>query len=203
MQFSNEPANPHRPLVYLALVAAFHVAALYLLLSQGILQRKHSRAEQVVYMDLRNLALPRPAPPKPADSQPAQVQVQAPVAMKRTSPKPPTMARKMPDRPDAAIDTGLSSAPPSAPSTMTQPEAPRLDLDKLRQLARHNERGRQLTPAEQLRAAQQADQSIEAKIDTAAKKAQRSDCRTAHADTGLLAPLFMLKDAITDKGCKW
>lgn len=199
MQFSNEPANPRRPLVYLALVVAFHVAALYLLLSQGILQRKHSRAEQVVYMDLRNLALPRPAPPQPAASQP----VQAPAAMTRSSPKPPTMIRKMPDRPETAIDARLGSTPPPAPSTMTPPEAPRLDLDNLRQLARHNERGRQLTPAEQLRAAQQADQSIEAKIDIAAQKAQRGDCRTAHADTGLLAPLFMLKDAITDKGCKW
>ena len=34
-------------------------------------------------------------------------------------------------------------------------------------------------------------------------KAARPDCLTAHAGMGLLAIAFLVKDAITDNGCKW
>ncbi|GGP26019.1 hypothetical protein GCM10010971_18380 [Silvimonas amylolytica] len=34
-------------------------------------------------------------------------------------------------------------------------------------------------------------------------KAQRGSCGSAHADLGLLAPLALLHDAVTDTGCSW
>lgn len=35
------------------------------------------------------------------------------------------------------------------------------------------------------------------------QKTGRSDCRKAYAEMGLLAPLALLHDTLTDKGCKW
>ena len=34
-------------------------------------------------------------------------------------------------------------------------------------------------------------------------KAARPDCRSAHSNKGLLAIPFLIKDAVTDSGCKW
>ncbi|WP_164840394.1 hypothetical protein [Collimonas arenae] len=41
------------------------------------------------------------------------------------------------------------------------------------------------------------------KISDKVASARRSDCRTEHAQLGLLAIPLLLKDAITDSGCKW
>jgi hypothetical protein len=35
------------------------------------------------------------------------------------------------------------------------------------------------------------------------EKAARADCRVDHAGMGLLAVFFLVKDAITDRGCRW
>ena len=35
------------------------------------------------------------------------------------------------------------------------------------------------------------------------EKAGRADCRTAHADKGLLAVVPLVGDAVRDKGCRW
>jgi hypothetical protein len=41
------------------------------------------------------------------------------------------------------------------------------------------------------------------KLETDIEKAAKADCKTAHADAGLLAVIPLAKDAITGKGCKW
>ncbi len=194
MQFSNEAAA-RRPIVYLALVTLLHLLALYLLFGQGVLQRKSRSAERVVYMDLQSIAAPRPLPAK---------------AVKITESESPSVKR-IARKPHAGPPSAPASLnlPPEAAATKEQtpanspPETTRLDLDSLRALARTNERQRERTPVERLRASQERDNSTEGKIAAAANKAQRTDCRTAHADVGLFAPLFILKDSLTDKGCKW
>ncbi|HEY4318426.1 MAG TPA: hypothetical protein VGN04_12560 [Herbaspirillum sp.] len=41
------------------------------------------------------------------------------------------------------------------------------------------------------------------KFANAIDQAKRSDCRSAHAHLGILAIPILLKDAVTDEGCKW
>jgi hypothetical protein len=43
----------------------------------------------------------------------------------------------------------------------------------------------------------------ETPLGRAIAKAERPDCRTAHAGAGLLAVLFLIKDGFSDDGCKW
>ncbi|HTD04501.1 hypothetical protein [Undibacterium sp.] len=146
-------------------------------------------------MDIRNIAVPRPLPAKPAMTAPTG--------------RPPVkrIAQATPANSPAASATAESPAEPAASSeqtsAITPPVAAGLDLDSLRALARANERKRELTPIEQLRASQERNNSTEARIAAAAKNAQRKDCLTAYTGAGLFAPLLILKDTVTDKGCKW
>jgi hypothetical protein len=41
------------------------------------------------------------------------------------------------------------------------------------------------------------------KLATDIEKSARPDCRTAHADSGLLAVVPLVRDAVSDKGCRW
>jgi len=41
------------------------------------------------------------------------------------------------------------------------------------------------------------------KLESDIEKAAKADCKTAHAENGLLAVIPLAKDAITGKGCKW
>jgi hypothetical protein len=43
----------------------------------------------------------------------------------------------------------------------------------------------------------------ESKLGKAIQKAAQPDCRDAYAAMGLLAAPFLLKDTITDSGCRW
>lgn len=41
------------------------------------------------------------------------------------------------------------------------------------------------------------------KLTEGIEKSAKPDCRTAHADMGLLAVVPLAADAIRDKGCRW
>lgn len=41
------------------------------------------------------------------------------------------------------------------------------------------------------------------KFEKEVEKAKRGDCRTEHASLGILGIPLLIKDAISDKGCKW
>jgi hypothetical protein len=41
------------------------------------------------------------------------------------------------------------------------------------------------------------------KLATEIEKAARPDCRSAHAENGLLAVVPLVRDAVRDKGCRW
>ncbi|GGC96836.1 hypothetical protein [Undibacterium terreum] len=195
MQFSPEHARSRRPVIYLALVALFHTVALYALLGQGMLTRKTSIDGAVVYMDIRSIKAP-PPPPMPSTLSPDK-STQPAVLAKRTKQSAPQ------SQPIMAVPRMevLPAAEPERPTAHV--EEKRLDLDSLRAQARKNDSKREMTLAEQIQAKEQRDVSIEAKIAAAAEGAARKDCLTAHSDTGLLAPLFVLKDTVTGKGCKW
>lgn len=50
---------------------------------------------------------------------------------------------------------------------------------------------------------QRPNKTLDEKFGQQVAKSARADCKTAHADVGLLAPLFMARDALRDNGCKW
>lgn len=73
-----------------------------------------------------------------------------------------------------------------------------IDLDAARSVAREAARatgGGQKLPS--------SAEAPPAPLARAMASAARSDCREAYAGTGLFAPLFLLRDAVRDKGCKW
>jgi len=76
---------------------------------------------------------------------------------------------------------------------------PYLDLDALKRLARKNAHEPE---KKQLQGVRPSIAESE-KFAHAIADASRPDCRSAHADAGLLAPILMLKDALSNSGCKW
>ena len=74
-----------------------------------------------------------------------------------------------------------------------------LDLDALKSSARAM--ARETAPRQLPGVDRQLNESE--KISDRVAGARRGDCRTEHAQFGLLAIPFLLKDAISDSGCKW
>ncbi|MFZ6645791.1 hypothetical protein ACO0LO_08750 [Undibacterium sp. TJN25] len=205
MQTANAPLSSRSSLSCLMLVALCHVFVFYILQGKGLLHSTPAQTGQVIYMEMRSVAAASP-PAGPAAS------LETPHFTMERRKILPKLRAKNSNRPSALPEAGMKMpAPPEALSTAiatpagTPPALPatRLDLEGLRKLARDNDRSRQKTSIEQLRESQLASSSIEARVGAAALNAQRGDCRTAHANLGLLAPLLILKDALTDKGCKW
>jgi len=92
----------------------------------------------------------------------------------------------------------------SEPTSETAPSAPRLDLDALRADAVQQEIKREKSPVELMNEARLKNNSLEARVEEGAAKAQRADCRTAYAGgTPILAALLIAADLIRDKGCKF
>jgi hypothetical protein len=92
---------------------------------------------------------------------------------------------------------------PTESIAITPHDSPKLNLDTWRTTAAQQELKRTRSPIEQQQENNHRNQSIEAQIERSAKQAARSDCRKAYAQTGLLAPLFIASDLLSDKGCKF
>lgn len=110
--------------------------------------------------------------------------------LKLNHPKPlPTSPLKEHDE-----KTSASSLSPSGSNA-----GKRLDLDAMKDTARaiaHELTVRQFPGADKkLSGAEKFEQSM--------GRATRGDCRIEHAHWGLLAIPLLLKDAVTDRGCKW
>lgn len=91
---------------------------------------------------------------------------------------------------ETPADTGSASASPS------------IDLDAARASARQTARAQSAPMA---RMEREATDSVEPET-VLGRKIQRAanpDCRTSYAGAGLLAIPLLLKDAISDGGCKW
>lgn len=104
----------------------------------------------------------------------------------------------------AELGTPSSSAPADAAGRVHDtPVSPQIDLDAAYRIAR--ELGRIETSESGNVVAQRPPiaKDRDAVIRTAFARAARPDCRNAYASMGLLAIPSLLKDTITDSGCKW
>jgi len=183
------------------------VASIHFLLIAGILSRIDRPASNDLEQQLPGQLLMLIQAPSPADQQ------------RVISPKSPgdrrdavTYARRE-DRSSHANREGnesvtpeISHVSPGSPSSngieqggKEQIPVGTLDLDALKSSARaiaHETAPRQLSGVDR-----QLTESE--KISDKVAGARRGDCRTEHAQYGLLAIPFLLKDTLTDSGCKW
>ena len=93
--------------------------------------------------------------------------------------------------------------PVEAPTLSPAPQPPTLDLEAMHQLAVREALKPGGAPIVVENGLSGPDHSLEHHIDSAAKRAQHSDCRTAHSGAGLFAPLMIAADLIRDKGCQF
>ncbi len=158
------------------------------------------------------VAQPTPPAPVVADhiTEPARVlpPAMAPSAPIHTSPPPlvPSASRDIPGVPDgagAAQDTPAAAPMPRAPSPPATGNAPRIDLDAVRQrareLAREGSGPRTLLPFN-VRPKEEIRKKEQQAFDKALK---RPDCRDAYSGMGLAAVVPLLWDSVSEKGCKW
>lgn len=121
---------------------------------------------------------------------------------------PITPRRKVADsrsRPSITIPAQqLSVEAPTLSSTLpSASQPPTLDLEAMHQLAVREALKPGAAPIVVENGLSGADRTLEAHIDAAARRAQHSDCRTAHSGAGLFAPLMIAADLIRDKGCQF
>ena len=143
-----------------------------------------------------------------------------------TAPKaaPETAPRETPAPARPVKRPAESAARPAHPSDLPRPEAPpvlrgpdngaatpgrpaeaapAIDLDAARSIAREAGRSRSGMREQDLRNFEQARPEYESAAQRALAKAVRPDCRTEYAGMGIFAIPFLLKDTVTDSGCKW
>ncbi len=105
---------------------------------------------------------------------------------------------------------GSSSNPDDAdvqaktrPNATGDESAPHIDMEAARRMAREIERERKTLAAPESQALAKSGLEYETPLGRAIANSARPDCRVARAGMGLLAVLFLVKDAITDDGCRW
>jgi hypothetical protein len=123
----------------------------------------------------------------------------------------PHAGEKITRKPDASVE------PSSVRSDIVMPRAqeetppgsgnegsayPSIDWEAARRIARETDRTRARSLSE-LPALGSPEAESGTVLGRGIAKAARPDCRTAHAGMGLLTIAFLLRDAITDNGCKW
>jgi hypothetical protein len=86
---------------------------------------------------------------------------------------------------------------PATPGT-----APKLDLEATKSLARDLNRAPTRSPGVVPLGIAPPDDP-KTKLGRAIEKAAQPDCRDAYAGLGLLAIPLLLKDTVTDTGCRW
>ena len=90
----------------------------------------------------------------------------------------------------------------SSPEAAGERSAPHIDLEAARELAREIARSEARSAPKSLwPAGLGAERGTP--LGRAIERAARIDCRVAYAGAGLLAPVFLLKDAIAGDGCRW
>lgn len=115
-----------------------------------------------------------------------------------------TASRRTPDAiASSAAPRRLLTLPAATPATGSDDASPHLDLDAVRNMARESGRSAYPRPAPAANALATPAGENDTPLARAIGKAARPDCRTAHADAGLLALAYLAKDALLDKGCKW
>jgi hypothetical protein len=161
------------------------------------------------------LALP-PRPPEHVSPQrvvivavPARPPAPEVTERPRAAPKGPRVERPTSTRPSITPAPAVAQVPmPPAAPTAEAPAPPasaplRLDDATLRRATAGARRGSTGEMAHATGAPIDDTKSAAEQLTEGVERSRRADCRSAHAGKGLFAPLFLLRDGITDTGCKW
>jgi len=162
----------------------------------GHRQAEDQPASNITYADLRFVT------PKPV-AQPSATPAPAPVAV-RIKPRVQARPRQITEVRDSAPEAPAAQAAELLPlaEVANAPAVPAINLEALRTAARENERGRERSPIEKHRDELRRDQHRDRAAEAIARTA-RADCRSAHANLGILALIPIVIDTVRDKGCKW
>lgn len=198
-------------------VLLFHVLVLFALRNGGgVLRPSSVEAPQVRYMTL--------IPGVPAAEQ--KMRTDSTIASAPKTPKQPSTAAKawkspIPEQTVQRLHsepTTLSAGANSNESTTTRTESPAineslsdavnsdsskkggiLDYEGMKKSARASASGyKDRAPTGASRRVTESE-----KFENAVAQTKRGDCTNQHAHLGLLAIPFLLKDTLTDTGCKW
>lgn len=144
------------------------------------------------------MLLPPPPAPEPEPEPvlpPARASVAAPSPTRR-EPVP----RRVPQ--PIAVAPADTRAPAPAPDSENDAPAagtPRFDRGAALETAREFAAELQPRPG----APGERQLTTDEKLGQAIDRSRKTDCRTAYAGAGILAALYLARDAVTDKGCKW
>jgi hypothetical protein len=185
----------------IALSIALHVALLWGLRhsASGTTRPTDESNANWLTVTFRALTAPKAAPEAAPRETPAPAKPPKRAAESAAKPVayPPDLAR--PQTPPILHGPDNSAATSGRPAE----SAPAIDLDAARRFAREAGRSRSGVIAQDLRNFEPAQPEIETAAARAIAKAARPDCRTEYAGMGLFAIPFLLKDTVTDSGCKW
>jgi len=134
---------------------------------------------------------------RPSDARKDDGQTEAKPATRAHATKKLARERAAPAVPAPAVQEETPSDPGDE-----KPAQPVIDLEAARKIAIETDRMRERSLSE-LPAVDSPALAPRARLSRDLAKAVRPDCLTAHAGKGLFAVVFLLKDAITDDGCKW
>lgn len=172
------------------------------------------------YMEVWNVTTPQTRP-KPIDVPPipsagARARLLAPVARMAAQQAVQALpSERMQGLPrDDAAPVATASVPAQGagephdpldyhPVTGAKSPSEPLDVDRLRMLARNDERQRVKFPLERVREKERINSSIEARLGKAAARAARKNCQTDYGGAGVFAIVPLLYGTLTDDGCKW
>ncbi|MBB5193225.1 hypothetical protein HNQ50_003979 [Silvimonas terrae] len=133
------------------------------------------------------IPLPQPAHRPEASAQPATI---------RTLPHPQVQP--------SAITANSPTLRTDTPTPVASAPAHKLDMEALRNGARQvGDQGKNEADSAIRLNLQPIQAAAPSALSQEMSKAQRSGCGSAYADMGLLAPLALLHDAATGKGCSW
>ena len=159
-----------------------------------------------VHADAENLVTIHLNFPRPEQTRRQDDKLSPKVVAKQTS-KPSHKPKTISSQAGIArLVPGVEPAPPLTPSMqLRQPEpaSPALDLDGLVKEAIAADRHREISPIERLHEEQFVKNSVESKMEDAAKRGTRKHCQNAYSGMGLLAVVPLVIDTVRDKGCKW
>lgn len=176
----------------IALIFALHAALIFGLRGTASLPDR----ESITYMDISNR---NPAPPEPviiSKPKPSITSTLRNADGRTMRAEPAAYPKASPNEPAPA------DADTPAPATAPIPNAP-LDLDRLRGMARQDERSRIKSPLERQRENERAVRTVETHLAEAAKRGARKNCQTDYAGYGLFAAIPLVYGTLTDDGCKW
>lgn len=155
---------------------------------------------------------PKPAPPPPTPrAKPQPRKAPTPPVAAASKKAAPAKAAPTPAAPPTAIITALPENPtdfelarPGESEARDAKPAPQIDLEAARRMARDIDRNRRdKGPAPSHPALAKTEKERETAMGRSIDQAARADCRNAYASAGLLAVPMLIKDGVTDKGCKW